>query len=439
VREALLFTDVNDPWVQVAALSAPASQKNELLNAILQRYTPAYASLAHRLSAMIAATDTQDNFNILVQKATRPAGDRAAANWQVPVLEGLSEGLKNRKSAMPSLKTGQYGLIKAFLENKIPEIRLACLHVLQQTGIEPGTESKIALAKAKDIASDRQLSPDMRAGAIAFLGLSDPAPYAALLKSLIVPREPLPVQLAAIETLSKVPDTTVSLYVIQQWEALTPEVRDAALNTFLVYPFNIPRIRLLLDAIAEGKVQETSIGWSRSVILMRDIPDSLKTRARFLLTKDSGQRDELIKQYQSALDLNGSDVKGRDVFRKNCSLCHQIGGAEGKTFGPDLATVRNWLPGTLLVNILDPAVSIANGYDLWAVELKTGEVKQGIISSETPAAITLRYPGGVDAVIARTDVKSLQALNLSAMPPGLEKQIDAQQMADLLAFLKHNK
>jgi putative heme-binding domain-containing protein len=340
---------------------------------------------------------------------------------------------------MPALKASQHALIKGFLENKIPEIRLACLHVLQQTGIPPGTESKVALAKAKTIASDHQLPAETRAGAIVFLGLTDPAPYTGLLKSLIVTREPLPVQLAAIETLSKLPDTTVSLYVIQQWEALTPEVRDAALNTFLVYPFNVSRIRLLLDAIADGKVQETSIGWSRSVILMRDIPDSLKTRARFLLTKESGRPGDLIKQYQSALDLNGSDVKGKDVFKKNCSLCHQIGGAEGKTFGPDLATVRNWLPGTLLVNILDPAVSIANGYDLWAVELKTGEVKQGIIASETPAAITLRYPGGVDAVIARADVKSLQALNMSAMPPGLEKQINVQQMADLLAFLKHNK
>ncbi len=227
--------------------------------------------------------------------------------------------------------------------------------------------------------------------------------------------------------------------MLQQWEVLTPQLRDAALNTFLVYPFNVPRIRLLLAAIADGNVQETSLGWARSVVLMRDIPDSLKNRARVLLTKEDDQRQVFIRQYQPALDLTADKVRGKEVFLKNCSVCHQIGGKNGKTFGPDLSTVRNWLPANLIVNILDPGVSIANGYDLWAVELKTGEVKQGIIASETSSAITLRYPGGEEAIIARQDVESLKALNISAMPPGVEKQINQQQMADLLAFLKQDK
>jgi hypothetical protein len=37
------------------------------------------------------------------------------------------------------------------------------------------------------------------------------------------------------------------------------------------------------------------------------------------------------------------------------------------------------------------------------------------------------------------DIKSLKALNMSSMPTGLEKQINKQQMADLLAFLRQNK
>jgi putative heme-binding domain-containing protein len=45
----------------------------------------------------------------------------------------------------------------------------------------------------------------------------------------------------------------------------------------------------------------------------------------------------------------------------------------------------------------------------------------------------------MEKTINRNDIKSLKALNMSIMPTGLDKQIDQQQMADLLAFLKQNK
>ena len=57
---------------------------------------------------------------------------------------------------------------------------------------------------------------------------------------------------------------------------MTLGIRETALNTFIDEPFNVQRIRLLLDAIKNGTVQKEALGWSRTVILMRDIPDSLK-------------------------------------------------------------------------------------------------------------------------------------------------------------------
>lgn len=92
-----------------------------------------------------------------------------------------------------------------------------------------------------------------------------------------------------------------------------------------------------------------------------------------------------------------------------------------------------------MANILAPDQSISSGYDLWAVTLNSGETLQGIISSETTGAITFQNSGSAERTIKREDLKSLKALGLSAMPSGLEKQINLQQMADLLAFLKENK
>ena len=91
-----------------------------------------------------------------------------------------------------------------------------------------------------------------------------------------------------------------------------------------------------------------------------------------------------------------------------------------------------------MANILDPAMSIPNGYNMWSIELKNGEVKQGIISSETSTAVTLKYPGGTITVFARDDIQSLTALNMSAMPVGLEDKITQQEMMDLVTYLRSN-
>src|SRR5690606_37400331 len=144
------------------------------------------------------------------------------------------------------------------------------------------------------------------------------------------------------------------------------------------------------------------------------------------------------EKYQKALELTGDPVHGRAVYAASCVICHQVRGEFGIAIGPDLGTVHNWTKEDIMANILDPNLSIAAGFDLWNVELNTGESVQGIIKSETPTAITLVYSGKNDRTINRQEIKSLTTVNVSAMPSGLEKSIDQQQMADLLSFLRQN-
>ena len=111
-------------------------------------------------------------------------------------------------------------------------------------------------------------------------------------------------------------------------------------------------------------------------------------------------------------------------------------GESGIAYGPDLGTVHNWPPAGIMTHILDPNLSISDGFDVWEVTLNTGETAQGIISTETPNALALRNAGGHETTIARQDIASLKALGMSTMPTGLEVQIDHQAMADLLAYLR---
>ncbi len=435
-RQNLLFENLQDEWMQIAALSATSSRGDVLLEAVLARYqedNAAYASLAERLSAMVAAGIESYTIQRLIKKATATGAANSA--WQAPVLEGLAKGItSNASSAVGPEQQNQ--LIHAYFNHHSISVRQATLDVLKAAGLSEGSDTEAAMQQAQQVAGNRNLTAERRAEAIAFLALGNLETYDSFFKEMIVPAEPMPVQKAALYALSAKPGTTVSRYVLEKWPVLTPELRNAAINTFMGKP---ERITLLLDAIEEGSVQQTSIGWGRSVGLMTVKNDTLSTRARAMFGKKDDQSQEVILQYQAALNLEANQQKGQLVFEKNCAICHQMEGAAGTPFGPDLATIKNRRPASIMADILAPNLSIADGYDLWTVTLNNGELLQGVIGSETSTALTLRNPAGQETTIARKDIASLQALDVSAMPMGLENQISQQEMADLLAYIQQVK
>jgi putative heme-binding domain-containing protein len=66
----------------------------------------------------------------------------------------------------------------------------------------------------------------------------------------------------------------------------------------------------------------------------------------------------------------------------------------------------------------------------------SGRTTTGLILSETAASLTIGRDKGVTETIQKQDIEVLKASGLSLMPEGLEKSIDPQAMADLLAFLE---
>jgi putative heme-binding domain-containing protein len=306
--------------------------------------------------------------------------------------------------------------------------------MLRVVGLSNESVAKTAISKSVSRASNKSFSVEQRIEALNFMALRDADSHETFLKSFLNPREQLFIQLAALRTLITIKDNSICNYLIDQWPTLTPELRDVAISAFLVNP---ERVTLLLDAIKSGKVEPASLGWTRSAQLMSNSDQKIRNRARSLLA--NSDEEKVNKDYQQALQLEGNQTNGKVVFMQNCGKCHQIRGKMGNAFGPDLGTIHNWLPKNIMANVLSPNLSISGGFDLWAVELKNGESVQGIIASETSAAITLRPSPGVEKTINRQDIVSLKSVNVSAMPSGLEKEINQQQMADLLAFFKKTK
>ena len=90
----------------------------------------------------------------------------------------------------------------------------------------------------------------------------------------------------------------------------------------------------------------------------------------------------------------------------------------------------------LLTSILDPSAAFAPEYANYLVETEEGELLNGILAAETDAAVTLSRANGETDTVPRSRIRDLRAEGLSLMPDGLEQGLDADGLADLLAYLR---
>ncbi|MEJ7767331.1 MAG: PVC-type heme-binding CxxCH protein, partial [Chitinophagaceae bacterium] len=340
VRNQILFHDINDKWVQIAALSAPASQTASLLKVVLEKsqdHVPEYASLVQRLTNMVGASAASRDIHQLIQKATTL--QIKEQSWQAPILEGLALGMKKRKVPVKIAETDQRLLIKTFFDNPSAALRQSSLQLLAVSGISNEAVKTASITRAVNITSDTSQTDEKRAEAINFLALGDPSLHVSRLEQLLVPQEQSIVQLAALRTLGRVPTNKVSEYLIAQWPALTTEIRQAAIGILMANPERVP---LLIDALEKGKILTSNVGFGRSVSLMQSKDPDLRKRARLLFTKGEREAKEINKSYQASLEIVGDPIKGKQQFSRNCATCHQVRGELGLSFGPDLGTIHNW-------------------------------------------------------------------------------------------------
>lgn len=435
LRDTLLFRDIEDQFVQVAALSAPSSQREKLLQSVLERYhvdQPAYAALVTNLTAMISASAQSKTTYALLEQAVIPVAEEDIT-WQVAAMKGFARGLANGKGKLSA--AGQERVMTTFFEHPAPAMRQASLEVLRSSGLQNSSDVHTYIARARSISADKQQPERERALSVSFLALHNPKAQADFLKALVLEEGPLPVRLAAMRSMNAIKDETVIDFALEHWEVLDPALRDAAINAFMERPVGM---RALVEALEAGKVDPANVGWRRSVRLMTQRDVALRDRARAFFSADE-KRNKVIDEYATALTTEGDVAKGREVYQRSCAICHQIKGKDGIPFGPDLGTVQGWPASGIMANIIDPNQSIAHGFDLWNIVLKNGESMQGLITSETPTALTVRNADGQVTTVLREEVAAQNALNMSAMPVGLEANITHREMADLLAFLKNGR
>jgi putative heme-binding domain-containing protein len=293
---------------------------------------------------------------------------------------------------------------------------------------------KQVFRSAKQVAfGSPSAATDDRLGAIKAVACDpDRSSQSNLLGLVLSGSESLVIQKAALSALARPGVADFAPDLLKRWPLLTPALRVEVLELSLR---RRERIRALLSALEKGIVRPAEVSITQQAFLRSHQDQALREQAAKILGQSSfSSRQSAVESFRPALGLTGVGAAGQKTFQARCALCHRLAG-QGQALGPDLASVRANGKEKLLTSIVDPNGEVAPQFVSYLIETKDGESLAGIIVIENATSVTLRMAGGMESVVARANIASLQSQGKSLMPEGLEEGLTAQDMADLLEFI----
>ena len=132
--------------------------------------------------------------------------------------------------------------------------------------------------------------------------------------------------------------------------------------------------------------------------------------------------------------LAGDPAKGKTTILR-CTMCHEVNGV-GANFGPRL---EGWAAkqstSAIIHAIVNPSQGIAHGFQGTEYVLKNGEILHGITESRGDPELVLSQ-GGLTQMIPKSKVKKSSRMKRSLMLSAEQLALTAQDVADIVAYMK---
>lgn len=368
----------------------------------------AAAFFVERCGKMIGAERNEEHLDDALHRSLRPASEPVLPAWLV-FLAGLADGLESRSQTLHD-RLIRIGLFSG----------------------RPGVASTVFFTNLQSVARSEAERTRIRLAAIRILAETEDAFAGPTLIELLRPLHPAPVQAAAVQALVKLARTERATSPFERWSEYTQPIRRQLANAASRSP---GLTAALLDALEQNKIPLVEVDASARQSLQK-LPDA-EARARstkLFQNTIAADREEVLREFQPALQMAGDARRGATVFAKTCFVCHTIQG-RGKQVGPDLSGIASRPPETVLADILDPSRQVTPDFLSYTVTTSRGESVTGLLVAETAANVTLRRQSLPDDTIPRSAIVELRADGKSLMPDGLEQGLTLQDIADLLAFL----
>ncbi|MFN0054893.1 MAG: PVC-type heme-binding CxxCH protein [Planctomycetales bacterium] len=372
---------------------------------------PPAPNLLDNLLNQAAALGNDRAFHALFATVTTPREGRFEP-WQWDAAGTLLDALERRKVSLDELRCAADAQIQTALAN------------LQRL-----------IESVRSVAADTQAPLPRRVAALNLLGRgpSHAPSDRSLLASFLGPQVAPDLQAAALAALGRSNAPEAADLLLAAWRGFTPARRTQALDALLSREGWTIK---LLDALAAKDVAALELDASRRQRLVGHRSAAIRLRAAKLLeTTGNAGRQQVVERYRAALEQPGVAARGEQLFAKTCAGCHRLAGI-GFEVGPDLTSLTDKSPDSLLVAILDPNRAVEAKFLEYQAVTTSGLTHSGLLAEETGNSITLKSPEAKLTTLLRTDLEELVHTTRSAMPEGLEKDLSPRDLADLIAFIR---
>jgi putative heme-binding domain-containing protein len=199
----------------------------------------------------------------------------------------------------------------------------------------------------------------------------------------------------------------------------------------------------LLQQVRDKKIPVDSIRQEAILtMLLHDNPE-IKSQVVDLFGKislaTSEQLQVRIKELVSVMaEASGNPYDGKRLFLQHCGKCHQLF-TDGGKIGPSLTTYKRDDLQAMLLNVVNPSITIREGFENYALFTLDGRTLTGFIDDQDSRVVVLRGTDGQRTVVNRNNIDEMQVIQRSLMPEGILKTLTPQQIRDLFAYLRSSQ
>jgi putative membrane-bound dehydrogenase-like protein len=287
----------------------------------------------------------------------------------------------------------------------------------------------------RSMVEDAELSDEKRIAAAQSWVRFDPenVDVSSEILGMITPQTPLSL-LEGLLQAAEVSSAEFAQGLLSLYDTLSPQGRAAVLNQMLRQP---ETTAALLEAFAAQRISPDTLSLEQIAALRGHAVETIRVQASELLAgagaSPNPERQKVFDELQEVAEAAGNAAHGKELFTKNCAVCHSHGGV-GETIAPDLTGMFVHPKKDILSNIIDPSKDVESNFRTYSV-ISNGLSYNGMFAGESRTTLTIIDSTGKRTVIQRDEVDEIYASNKSLMPDGFESILSRSDLSDVLEFL----
>lgn len=149
--------------------------------------------------------------------------------------------------------------------------------------------------------------------------------------------------------------------------------------------------------------------------------------------------EELLKNRKTLMAQGSGDLaNGKELFKKHCTVCHQIAG-EGKQIGPNLDGIGNRGLDRVLEDVLAPNRNVDVAFRTTTVVTTDGKAISGLLKELEGNRISIVDSQAKETILSTADIDERLPSSLSPMPANIAEILNESQFRDLVSYLLAQK